>query len=65
MVLVFSGYSRPLKAAIVGVPLAGIALAALAAGIDGFALADKWRLFLIPACFVGVVVAERFPVRER
>jgi signal transduction histidine kinase len=63
MVLVFSGYSRPLKAAIVGVPLAGIALAALAAGINGFALADTWRLFLIPACFVGVVVAERFPVK--
>src|SRR6266496_1020581 len=63
MVLVFSGYSRPLKAAIIGVPLAGVALAALAAEINGFSAADRWRLLLIPACFVAVVVAERYPVK--
>src|SRR5205823_3748103 len=54
---------RPLKGAIVGVPLTGVALAALTAGIDGFASVDTWRLLLIPACFVAVVVAERFPVK--
>jgi len=63
MVLVFSSYSRPLKAAIVGVPLLGVALAALAARLDGFAAIDTWRLLLIPACFLGVVVAERYPVK--
>ncbi|HEY6117540.1 MAG TPA: HAMP domain-containing sensor histidine kinase [Candidatus Dormibacteraeota bacterium] len=63
MVLVFSSYSRPLKAAIVGVPLLGVALAALAARVDGFAALDAWRLLLIPACFIAVVVAERYPVK--
>ena len=63
MVLVFSGYSRPLKAAVIGVPLFGVALAALAAELDGLTVVDSWRLLLIPACFIAVVVAERFPVK--
>jgi signal transduction histidine kinase len=63
MVLVFSGYSRPLKAAIIGVPLVGVAFAALAAGLNGFAVVDSWRLLLIPACFVAVVIAEKYPVK--
>ena len=59
----FARYSRPLKGAIIGVPLAGVALASLSAGINGFAIADTWRLLFIPACFVAVVVAEKFPVK--
>ena len=63
MVGALSTYSRPLRAAIIGVPVLGVVLAAIAAGLNGTAAADPWRLFLIPACFVAVVVAERFPVK--
>jgi signal transduction histidine kinase len=52
-----------LKAAIIGVPAVGVALAAAAAALDGFTAADQWRLLLVPACFVAVVVAERYPVK--
>jgi signal transduction histidine kinase len=63
MVVVFSAYSRPLKAAIIGVPVLGVVLAAIAAGLDGFAVSQPGRLLLVPACFAAVVVAERFPVK--
>jgi signal transduction histidine kinase len=63
VVLVFSAFPRPLKAAIVGVPTLGVLLAALAAVLGGFVAADRWRLLLIPACFIAVVVAERYPVK--
>jgi signal transduction histidine kinase len=63
MVLVFSSFPRPLKAAIIGVPAAGAALAALAGLVGGFNAADQWRLLLIPGCFVAVAVAERYPVK--
>ena len=40
-------------------------LAAVAAfvGGGGFAVAQPWRWALVPACVVGVVLAERFPVK--
>ena len=38
-------------------------LAAVAAIADGFAAAQPWRWALVPACFIGVVLAERFPVK--
>ena len=56
-------FARPLKAALVGVPAAGIVLAAIAAAAGGFAAADRSRLLLIPACFAAVALAERFPVK--
>jgi signal transduction histidine kinase len=56
-------FARPLKAALVGVPAAGVALAGLAAYLGGFAVAGMWRLWLVPACFVGVALAERYPVK--
>jgi signal transduction histidine kinase len=54
---------RPLRVALAGVPVLGIALAALAAAVGGFAVTDRWRLLLIPACFAAVALAERFPVK--
>jgi len=38
-------------------------LAAIAAAAGGFAAAQPWRWALIPACLVGVVLAEKFPVK--
>jgi len=55
--------ARPLRVALVGVPAASVALATVAAVIGGFGVADRWRLFLIPGCFVAVALAERFPVK--
>ena len=64
MVLVFSAYSRPLKAAVVGVPLAGVLAAAVAAAAAGAVVAqDVWRLLLVPVCLGAIVVAERYPVK--
>ena len=61
----FATFPRPLKAAIVGVPLGGVALAVivgLAAG-GGSAEAQPWRWALVPACLVAVALAERYPVK--
>ena len=44
-------------------PAAGAVLAAIAAAAGGFAVADRSRLLLIPACFAAVALAERFPVK--
>ena len=64
MVLVFSAYSRPLKAAIIGVPLAGLLLAAITAVAAGAVVApEAWRLLLVPACLAAILVAERYPVK--
>jgi len=64
MVLVFSAYSRPLKAAVIGVPLAGVVIATMTALAAGAVVSpDVWRLLLVPACFLAVVVAERYPVK--
>jgi signal transduction histidine kinase len=40
-----------------------VALAIAAAAAGGFAAAQQWRWLLIPACFLGVVLAERYPVK--
>ncbi|HKW71159.1 MAG TPA: HAMP domain-containing sensor histidine kinase [Candidatus Dormibacteraeota bacterium] len=52
-----------LKAVVVGVPAAGVGLAAVAAATGEFALAQPWRWVLVPGCLAGVVLAERFPVK--
>lgn len=63
MVLTFASLPARLKAVVVGVPLAGIGLAAVAAASGGFTPVPPWRWALIPACAVGVVLAERYPVK--
>jgi hypothetical protein len=59
----FAGFPTRLKAVIVGVPLAGIGLAAAVAAQGGFTAAQTWRWLLVPACLVGVLLAEKFPVK--
>lgn len=63
MVPAFASLPARLKAVIVGVPLAGVGLAALAAAYGGFIAVQPWRWALIPACALGVVLAERYPVK--
>lgn len=63
MVLAFASLPARLKAVMVGVPLAGIGLAAVAAASGGFTPVHPWRWALIPACAAGVLLAERFPVK--
>ena len=46
-----------------GVPLAGIVLAAIAAGQGGFTAAQPWRWLLLPVCLAGCLLAERYPVK--
>jgi signal transduction histidine kinase len=58
----YAGLRPPLRAAIVAVPLLGVAAAALTA-THGAAAAQPWRWALLPVCFVGTVLAERFPVK--
>jgi signal transduction histidine kinase len=48
---------------VIGVPAAGVALAALAAAVGGFGAVQPWRWLIMPACLVGVVLAERYPVK--
>lgn len=52
-----------LKAVIIFMPAAGIVLAALVAARAGFGPPQSWRWFLVPACLVGVLLAERYPVK--
>src|SRR5258708_14668218 len=52
-----------MKAVVVGVPLIGLVLAVAAAWQGGFAAAQPWRWLIVPVCFAGVVLAERFPVK--
>jgi signal transduction histidine kinase len=63
MVAASTTQARPLRVALVGVPAASVALAAVAAVVGGFALPDRWRLLLVPGCFAAVALAERFPVK--
>jgi signal transduction histidine kinase len=63
MVAAYKGYARPMKVALAAVPAAGVVLAAMAAITGGFAIAEGWRVLLVPACFVAVPLAERFPVK--
>jgi signal transduction histidine kinase len=53
----------PLRAVIVGVPAVGVVVAAIAAANGGFRPAQQWYWVVVPLCFVGVVLAERFPVK--
>ena len=55
--------SRPLQAVIVGIPAAGVVLAAVAAASGGFEASDAWRWLLVPICFAGVALAEKYPVK--
>jgi len=48
---------------VIAVPVGGLLLAALAAAVGGFAAVQPWRWALVPACLVGVVLAERYPVK--
>ena len=41
----------------------GVALAAVAAVVGGFAAVQPWRWLVIPVCAAGVVLAERYPVK--
>src|SRR5205807_3178110 len=59
----FRTFPRPLKAVVAGVPAAGVLLAVVAAAAGGFSTAQPWRWFVVPACLVGVVLAEKFPVK--
>jgi len=60
--LTFAGLRPPLRAAIVAVPLLGTGAAAVAA-THGYAAPQPWRWALVPLCFAGTVLAERFPVK--
>lgn len=61
----FTTFPRPLKASIVGVPALGVVLAiAVAATADSpFQAVQSWRWLLVPACFLAIVLAEKFPVK--
>ena len=47
---------------ILGVPVLGIVLAAVAAR-GGLAAPEPWRWGLVPACVLAIVLTERFPVK--
>ena len=59
----FAGFPVRLKAVLVGVPLAGILLAVVAAVHGGFSPPQLWRWFFVPACVVGALLAEMYPVK--
>jgi signal transduction histidine kinase len=63
LVPAFASLPARLKAVIVGVPLAGVGLATVAAAYGGFIAVQPWRWALIPACVAGVLLAERYPVK--
>jgi len=58
-----SGYPARLKVVLVGVPLAGIVLAAAAAIHGGFTGPQQWRWLVLPAVVVGSLLAEMYPVK--
>ena len=62
MVRAFRSLPARLQAVLLGVPLAGVGLAAIAAVNGGFTPVHEWRWALIPACAVAVVLAEKYPV---
>ncbi len=61
----FAGFPTRLKAVVVGIPLAGIVLAVIAAvqGHGGFTAAQPWRWLVLPVCLAGCMLAERYPVK--
>ena len=44
-------------------PSAAVVVAAVAAVTGGFSVVPPWRWLLVPACFLGAVLAERYPVK--
>jgi signal transduction histidine kinase len=60
---VFSSFAVPVRAVVIGVPAAALALAVLAAALGGFQPAQPWRWAVIPLAAAGVLAAERFPVK--
>lgn len=61
----FSSLRPALRAAIVALPLLGMAAAAVAAigAGDPFEAAASWRWAMAPGCLVAIALAERFPVK--
>ena len=59
----FRTFPLSLKAVVAGVPAAGVVLAGIAAAGGGFTTPQQWRWLVVPACLVGVVLAERYPVK--
>jgi signal transduction histidine kinase len=45
------------------VPVVGFLLAIAAAAMGGFVPQQPWRWLVVPACFVGVLLAEKYPVK--
>ena len=58
----FGALRLSLRLVVLGVPAAGVLLAALAAR-GGLMPAASWRWALAPVAFFAIVLAERFPVR--
>jgi len=58
----FGALRLPLRLVVLGVPAAGVLLAALAAR-GGLMPAASWRWALAPVAFFAIVLAERFPVK--
>ena len=63
MVPGFATFPARLKLVVVGVPIAGIMLAAIAAAQGGFTAAQPWRWIVLPLSLAGCVLAERYPVK--
>ena len=63
MVTAFATLPVRLKAVVLGAPLVGLALAAVAAAQGGFTAAQPWRWALVPLCLTGGLLAERYPVK--
>jgi signal transduction histidine kinase len=63
LVQAFASFQMRLKAVVVGVPLAGVVLAAAAGGYGGFSAPQPWRWIMVPLCLFGAVLAERYPVK--
>jgi signal transduction histidine kinase len=52
-----------LRAVVVGVPVAGLVLAGVAAAQGGFSAPQPWRWVMVPLCLAGCLLAERYPVK--
>jgi signal transduction histidine kinase len=63
VVQAFVGFPMRLRAVVVGVPVAGVVLAGVAAAHGGFSASQPWRWIMVPLCLAGCVLAERYPVK--
>jgi signal transduction histidine kinase len=59
----FATFPTTLQVVVVAVPATGAVLALVAAAVGGFSAAQPWRWSLVPACLIGVVLAEKYPVK--